>query len=85
MSDLSGLEFLCYIDPGSGSLLLQILISAVLGGWLFFRKQIAGAFRLLSGRRGPAAEARDQDRDEASVRPTVTVAEKSHQDDRPEP
>ena len=85
MNQLTGLELLCYIDPGSGSLLLQILISAVLGGWLFFRKQISGAFRLLSGRRGEAAEARDQVDGEVSGRTTAADAEQGHQDDRPAP
>ena len=47
-----GLVFLPYLDPGSGSFLIQILIAAVLGGFvsagLWFRR-ILGIFRRSSG------------------------------------
>jgi len=36
------LMMLAYIDPGSGSLLLQFLLAAVIGSIMFFRNQ-AGA------------------------------------------
>jgi len=38
-------ELLAYIDPGSGTLLVQALIAAICGGALFFRGAIV---RLLS-------------------------------------
>ncbi len=33
-----------YIDPGSGSMLLQIIISAILGTAIFFRRMVARVF-----------------------------------------
>ena len=32
---------LAYIDPGTGTLLLQFLLGAVVGGTVFFRSQFA--------------------------------------------
>ena len=43
---------LAYIDPGSGSLIIQAAIAAVVAIPLFFRNQIG---RLLSGLRGREA------------------------------
>jgi hypothetical protein len=43
-----GLE-LAYIDPGSGSLIIQGAIASIVAAAVFFRGQIA---RLLPGRRG---------------------------------
>lgn len=37
--------FLAYIDPGSGSLIIQAAIAAVIAIPLFFRSQIARAIR----------------------------------------
>ena len=55
------LVFLPYLDPGSGSFLIQILIAAVLGGvvsvGLWFRR-ILGIFQRSSGE-GPAANSLD--------------------------
>lgn len=39
-------EMLAYLDPASGSILLQLLIGAIVGGGIFFRKAIARVFRL---------------------------------------
>ena len=39
-----------YIDPGSGSLMLQLLVGSVVGLALFFRQNLARLFRLF--RRG---------------------------------
>lgn len=39
--------FLAYIDPGSGSLIIQAAIAAVIAIPLFFRSQIARAIRAL--------------------------------------
>jgi len=41
---------LAYLDPGAGSILLQFLIGGLMGAGLFFRRSIAGVFRLF--RRG---------------------------------
>ena len=41
---------LAYIDPGSGSLILQALAAAVLGAGAYFRHYIARLFRRLTGR-----------------------------------
>lgn len=38
-----------YIDPGSGSLLIQALIAGLVAIPIFFRKQIARALSLLRG------------------------------------
>jgi len=37
---------LAYIDPGSGSLLLQLVVGSVVGLGLFFRQNVARLFRL---------------------------------------
>lgn len=34
----------CYIDPGSGSMIWQLLVSAFIGMAFYFRKFIAGVF-----------------------------------------
>jgi hypothetical protein len=58
----SGMSLLAYIDPGSGSLLLQAILAAVISVPFFFRRTIGGALGRLRGRpRGgtspnPAAE-----------------------------
>ena len=39
--------FLAYIDPGSGSLLIQAAIAAVIAIPIFFRTQIARAMRAI--------------------------------------
>lgn len=39
---------LAYIDPASGSLLLQLLIGAIVGCGLFFRQAIARVARMFS-------------------------------------
>jgi hypothetical protein len=37
---------LAYIDPGSGSILLQILIGSIIGMGLFFREGLGRLFRV---------------------------------------
>ncbi len=37
--------FLSYVDPGAGSLVVQILIASFFGGVAAFRRSIAGWFR----------------------------------------
>jgi hypothetical protein len=39
-----------YIDPVSGSIVLQALVAGVVGGMAFFRRSIARVFRGLFGR-----------------------------------
>lgn len=39
-----------YIDPVSGSIVLQALIAGVVGGAAFFRRNIARVFRRILGR-----------------------------------
>jgi hypothetical protein len=41
---------LAYIDPGSGSLLIQALIATIVAVPIFFRTQIARAVRILRSR-----------------------------------
>ena len=41
---ISLMQFLAYIDPGSGSLLLQFLIAAFVGTLAFFRRSILALF-----------------------------------------
>jgi hypothetical protein len=57
--------FLAYIDPGSGSLLIQAAIAAVIAIPIFFRTQIARAMRAIrrSDDRGPTGG------DDAAVKP----------------
>ena len=46
------MTFFAYIDPGSGSLLLQAILAAIISIPFFFRRTIGGALsRLRGGRR----------------------------------
>jgi hypothetical protein len=47
MSNLpcSGVSWFAYIDPGTGSMLLQVIIAGVVGIMAYFRKFIFGIFR----------------------------------------
>jgi hypothetical protein len=50
------MEFLlAYIDPGSGSLLIQGLIAALVAIPVFFRHQIARFVQTVRGKRGTEA------------------------------
>ena len=42
---------MAYIDPGVGTLVLQMIVAAVVGGLAFFRRSITALLRF--GRRGP--------------------------------
>ena len=44
--------FLAYVDPGTGSLILQMIIAGIVGVAAFFRKAIFGIFK----RRKPPAK-----------------------------
>ena len=49
------MSILAYIDPGSGSLLLQALLAAILSVPFFFRRTIGGAVQRLRGIAKPDA------------------------------
>ena len=52
--ELARMELLpAYIDPGSGSLIIQAAIAALVAIPLFFRTQIARALRIVRGRETP--------------------------------
>lgn len=63
-----------YIDPGTGSVLLQWLIALVVGGWLTFRVFAGNLWQKLRGKKSddsesagtPAAPADDEPRDDAA-------------------
>ena len=44
-------HFILYIDPGSGSLLLQVFLAAALGGAAAARKSVWAFFSRLFGKR----------------------------------
>lgn len=50
------MPFLAYIDPGSGSLLLQVLLAGVLAVPFFFRRVIADGWQRIRGDRGTTAK-----------------------------
>jgi hypothetical protein len=43
------MPLLAYIDPGSGSMLLQVLLAGVLAVPFFFRRAISGGWRRMRG------------------------------------
>ena len=49
MDGADAVSLLAYIDPGSGSLLLQALLAAILAVPFFFRRTIGGAVQRLRG------------------------------------
>ena len=48
-----------YLDPGTGSLLIQLLVAALLGGGLFIRSQWAKIKGLFGGSAGEESETDD--------------------------
>ncbi len=46
---------LAYIDPGAGSIVLQVLIGSVMGLMLYFRQSLGRLLRLWPWRRGQAS------------------------------
>jgi hypothetical protein len=52
-----------YLDPGSGSLLLQSLIAIVVGGWLAFRMFASNFWRKIRGGGKSTDETTDQGSD----------------------
>jgi hypothetical protein len=56
------MEFiLAYIDPGSGSLVIQALIAGLVAIPVFFRHQISRCLRTVRGKDDPAIEVTHQD------------------------
>jgi hypothetical protein len=51
---------LAYIDPGSGSLIIQVIIATVLAVPYFLRTQIGRAISLVRGRGRSTPEAPDE-------------------------
>jgi hypothetical protein len=47
---------LLYIDPVSGSIVLQALVAGVIGGAAFFRRSIGRIFRGILGRPSPESD-----------------------------
>lgn len=52
-----------YIDPGSGGMLIQILLAGLLAVPFFFRNAIAGVVRRVRGERPTTSAARDRAED----------------------
>lgn len=48
--------FFAYIDPGSGSLIIQALIAGLVAIPVFFRHQIARVLRTVRGKEEPGVE-----------------------------
>jgi hypothetical protein len=47
---MNGMHLLAYIDPGSGTLLLQVILASVLGGVYSARAWIAGLWASRPGK-----------------------------------
>lgn len=54
------MPLLAYIDPGSGSMLLQVILAGVLAVPFFFRRTIGDGWRRMRGN-GSNERARDED------------------------
>ncbi len=52
-----------YIDPGSGGMLIQILLAGLLAVPFFFRNAIVGVVRRLRGERSATSPAPDRGED----------------------
>ena len=52
-----------YLDPGSGSILIQLAVAALLGGGLFIRSQWAKILKML-GKAPPEVEETNDDLDD---------------------
>lgn len=55
------MPFLAYIDPGSGSMLIQVILAGVLAVPFFFRRALTGGWRRMRGDVPTDASARDED------------------------
>ncbi len=50
-----------YLDPGSGSFILQILLAALLGGFFIFRSYVARLFNSIKRLFGKGASSEEDD------------------------
>lgn len=59
------MPFVAYIDPGSGSMLLQVILAGVLAVPFFFRRVITDAWHRVRGgdRSTPTPEERSEETD----------------------
>jgi hypothetical protein len=51
------MPFLAYIDPGSGSMLLQVILAGLLAVPFFFRRTVADVWHRIRGTRHEPADA----------------------------
>ena len=51
------MPLLAYIDPGSGSMLLQVILAGLLAVPFFFRRTVAGVWHRIRGDGDDAADA----------------------------
>ena len=66
-----------YIDPGSGSLLLQAILAAIISGPFFFRRTIGGALNRIRGGSG-----RDDEANPEGAKPEGAPSDGSEPSDR---
>jgi hypothetical protein len=52
------MPFLAYIDPGSGSMLLQVILAGLLAVPFFFRRTVADVWHRVRGNGDDVADAR---------------------------
>jgi hypothetical protein len=52
------MPFLAYIDPGSGSMLLQVVLAGLLAVPFFFRRTVADVWHRVRGNGDDVADAR---------------------------
>ncbi len=57
-----------YIDPGSGSMLLQVILAGLLAVPFFFRRTISDVWHKVRGERSEAAPHRPTNEDDDSAR-----------------
>lgn len=61
------MPFVAYIDPGSGSMLLQVILAGILAVPFFFRRMISDGWRRIRGA-GPTSQSTTSD-EETDSRP----------------
>lgn len=57
-----------YIDPGSGSMLLQVILAGLLAVPFFFRRTISDVWHRVRGERSESASHRPTNEDDDSAR-----------------
>lgn len=58
------MAILAYIDPGSGSMILQVILASVLAVPFFFRRAIGDVVRRMRGHRDDSSTAAGSERSE---------------------